>query len=473
MNLESVDIDSIKTLDEALAVIKLLMIKVSELERENAELKAKVAELSKDSSTSSKPPSSDIVKPKHQRRQRGKRQRGAQKGHQGVYRELLPPQEVDRVEELKADVCPECGHRLEAAPEVPPLRQQVIELPEKPREVTEYRRGAGYCPCCQSTQYAALPDGVIEGQVFGARLQALMGYMKGKLGASYTELAQFCEDVLGVRVCTGHLANVVQRVSEALKAPYEELHAQLPSQPSLNVDETGWSDMGVKYWVWIFCNPLIAFFTIQASRGSRVLKEVLGETFPGARISDFYSAYVCFASPRQQFCLAHLIRDIKFLTTLPDEATKDFGKVVLKHFKRLFALWHERERWSPEEFQGKVKCLQRTLFSYLHSQAIPPGKATTMKKRLVKHWDSLFRFVKEPELYEPTNNLAEQTLRPLIRLRNHTQGSRSAWGRMWTARIMTVLQTCRKQHKNAWHFIQQSVTAYYFHSTPPSLLPTT
>ncbi len=104
MNLEGVDIDSIKTLDEALAVIKLLMINVSELERENAELKAKVAELSKDSSTSSKPPSSDIVKPKHQRRQRGQRQRGAQKGHQGVYRELLPLEEVDRVEELRTAV---------------------------------------------------------------------------------------------------------------------------------------------------------------------------------------------------------------------------------------------------------------------------------------------------------------------------------------------------------------------------------
>ena len=480
MDLATVKTSAFETLEDALAVIERLMVEVrkleeetAELRRENGELKVKVAELAKDSSTSSKPPSSDIVKPPRERRQPGKRKRGGQRGHSGVTRTMLPPEEVDHREDLPAEQCPACGLQLEAAADIEPQIQQVIELPEKPWAVTEYRRGAGRCPGCGELHYAPLPAGVIEGQLFGPRLQALMGYMKGNLGASYTELSQFCADVLGVPVSTGHLANVVQRVSAALQAPYEELEQALPAQESLNVDETGWRERGNKLWVWLFCNPRLAYFTIQASRGSAVLRRVLGDTFEGALISDFYSAYVCYANARQQFCLAHLIRDIKFLTTLPDEATQAFGQAVLTHFKLLFDLWHDRDRSPPEQFQHRAARLKAKLYVYLCEIEVPPGKATTLHKRLVKHWEALFRFVEDPGIYEPTNNLAEQTLRPLIRIRRQTQGSRSAWGRLWTARIMTTLETCRKQNRNAWAFLQQAVNAHYFNSPPPSLLPTT
>ena len=76
-----------------------------------------------------------------------------------------------------------------------------------------------------------------------------------------------------------------------------------------------------------------------------------------------------------------------------------------------------------------------------------------MKKRLVKTWESLFRFVEEPALYQPTNNLAEQTIRAVVRIRNNTQGTRSEWGRIWNSRIFSVLATCKKQRRSPFHFI--------------------
>ena len=472
--MERVLLDSsrISTLEEALATLEKALAVISAQERQIAELQAKVAELSKDSSTSSKPPSSDIVKPQREQRGKGKGKRGGQQGRQGVNRIAFPPEDVDKVEKLSIGSCPDCDVGLVPCEDTPALVQQVVELREKPIHVTEFYRAAGRCPSCGDTSYASLPEGVIEGQLFGPRLQSLIGYMKGNLGASYSELAQFCEDVLSVKVSTGHLANVIKRVSEALKAPYEELQSILPQQAALNVDETGWHDLGKKFWVWLFCNSTLAYFTIQASRGSKVLRKVLGETFDGALISDFYSAYVCYANALQQFCLAHLIRDIKFLTTLPDQQTKEFGEQVLKYFKKLFELWHERDRWPAEVFQQKVKRLQRKLFTYLHSDAVPVGKATTLKKRLVKHWEALFRFIEQPELYQPTNNLAEQTLRHLIRIRRHSQGTRSKWGREWIARVMTVLETCKRQDRNAWQFMQHAINAHYFGIPAPSLVPT-
>jgi len=465
MQLSSIDISKVKDLPTAIEIIKLLLERVEQLEK-------KVAELSKTSSTSSKPPSSDIVKPKSEQRQRGKRKAGGQRGHKGFQRELLPAEQVEEHHEVELRQCPDCGEELEGKREEEVLVQQMAELAECPVVVREYRRYGHLCKGCNCIHYPALPEDVIEGQLFGARLQALIAYMKGNLGASYTELEQYCGDVLGIEVCRGMLCKTVERVSEALRKPYEELHHALAGEKSLNVDETGWRDCGKGFWVWLFCNQLIAFFTLNASRGSKVLREVLGNTFSGALISDFYSAYVCYANPLQQFCLAHLIRDIKFLTTLPDTATQHFGKTVLKHFKLLFRLWHRREEFEPDYFLRRVGRLQRKLYTFVHSGNVPKGKAFTMKKRLVKHWDNLFRFVENPELYQPTNNLAEQTLRHLIRIRRQTQGSRSAWGCTWTARIMTVLETCRKQKQSAWHFIHQAVRAYHFGEKYPTLLPT-
>lgn len=230
-------------------------------------------------------------------------------------------------------------------------------------------------------------------------------------------------------------------------------------------------DTGKRCWVWLFCNPVLAFFTISASRGSQVLREVLGETFAGAIISDFFSAYVAYANPRQQFCLAHLLRDIKFLTTLPDEATREFGQTVLQHFRLLFRLWHRRHEYPAADFLRRAERLKRKLSRFLHTGSAPPGKAATMQTRLVKHWDHLFCFVTDPAHFQPTNHLAEQAFRPLVRIRRQTQGTRSRWGRDWTGRIMTVLATCRKQDRSAWQFIHQAVWAYQFDQKYPSLLP--
>ena len=347
----------------------------------------------------------------------------------------------------------------------------MIELAEKPITVHEYRQYGHWCPRCRKWHYAPLPAGVIEGQLFGPRLQALVAYLKGNLGASYTEVAELCGDVLGVNVSRGMVCRVIARVNEALKQPYQEVEQRLPQEKILNVDESGWKDSGKQYWVWLFCSQLIAFFTIKRSRGSEVLKQVLGETFGGAIISDFFSAYVKFANAKQQFCLAHLIRDIKYLTTLPNIATQQFGEHLLEYFRIVFKHWHARDETDPELLRKRIERVERKLFTFLCSAQAPPGAASTMKKRLIKRWPALFRFATEPELYEPTNNRAEQTMRHVVRIRRQTQGTRSEWGQQWCARIMTVLATCRKQNRSSWEFIRDAIAAYHFGTAMPSLIP--
>jgi transposase len=443
---------------------------VAQLTAQVKTLTEQVARLSKDSSTSSKPPSSDIVKPPKPPSPDGPRRQGGQTGHAGHTRPAFAPDQIDHSEDLHPERC-DCGAALDSTPVGPPKTHQVAELVEKPIRVSQYRLHAHRCPRCGKVVWAELPPGVIPDQLFGPRLQALVGYMKGALHASYTSLAAFWADVLGIGVTRSHLCNTVGRVNDALAAPYDELAAHVPTEPVLHVDESGWKDRGVRYWIWVFCTRLVGLFLIAKSRGAGVLRDVLGEVYGGTIVSDFFSAYRKYANRLQQFCLAHLIRDIKFLTTLPDEADQRFGRLLLAQFKRLFRFWHLREKIPKAR-------LDRLLFRIKHRVLRLPApyaqgersKSRTLARRLVTHGESIFRFLFDAAV-PPTNNTGEQTLRFSVIDRRITQGSRSLLGRQWNARIWTVLATCRKQGRSAWRFLQEAVSAHYFQTPTPSLIP--
>ena len=446
-----------------ITIIRAMAAKIAALEEQ-------IARLSKNSSTSSKPPSSDIVKPpKAKSNSTGKS--GGQKGHPGFWRKIFKPEDVDEIKEHHLEECPGCKTPLNQEHQTTPWIHQVAELPVKLIHVTEHRRCGYLCPGCHQQLYAPLPQGVEPGELFGPQLKSLIVYMKGALHGSYTTLQEFMAEVFRLEVSRAMLCNQIRSISESLEPPYRELEKAIAGQSYLHIDETGHKDNGDRYWIWAFCTRLFGFFTVDASRGSQVLKRVLGETFKGTVISDFFSAYVKYANALQQFCLAHLIRDIKFLTTLPDIADQQFGLRLLRQFKRLFYFWHFRHSMPRERYDQAIAAIQKNLRT-LASEKQLPRKSQNIANRLDKHWSSYLRFLADP-LIAPTNNLAEQTIRTVVIDRKITQGTRSEWGRQWSERIWTVLATCRKQKRSSWKFIQDCVLAQRAGTSYPSLIPAT
>jgi len=447
-----------------------LQARFAALSEQNAKLLEQVAKLSKNSSNSSKPPSSDIVKPPRPASPSGPRKTGGQFGHPGAHHQPFSESQLnDHWEQVPAH-CPR-GHDLAGQPAQAPKILQQVELAPDPVVRTEYRRPGVLCPICDEMVYADLPAGVIDGQLFGPRLLALLGYMKGSLHTTYSGLESFCRDVLGLEVSRGHLGNALVRVSTALAPAYAELAARIPTEPVLNIDESGWKDRGSNYWIWIFATSAMSFFVIARSRSSQVLRTVLGETYRGTIVSDFFSAYVKYANLLQQFCLAHLIRENKFIAELPDPFERAFGRTLLLQFKRLFHFWHLRETIPKDRFDRLMQKIQNRIFALAERENLPKHSAR-LAKRLRKHDCALFRFLFDPAV-SPTNNLAEQSIRHSVLNRRLTQGSRSLWGRQWNERIFTVIGTCRKQGRSAWQFLQETVSAHYFHTQRPSLIPQT
>jgi len=218
--------------EELIDLVEQLLVRVEALERRNAELEAEVARLRKDSSTSSKPPSSDIVKPPKSatRRagQRGKRKAGGQPGHTKHERTPFAPEQLDGAWEYTLESCPDCGGDLRKA-QVQPRVVQQVELVEKPVRFDEHRAGAFWCPRCRKVHWAPLPAEVVKGGLVGPRLTAHIGYLKVACHASYTTIQKYMSDVLGVPFSTGQLAKVIGKVTSALDPAYAELLEMLPS----------------------------------------------------------------------------------------------------------------------------------------------------------------------------------------------------------------------------------------------------
>lgn len=437
-------------------------------------LQEELARLRKDSSTSSKPPSSDLVKPPPPPPPAGQAQRsvGGQPGHPRHQRPLLPPEQLDGGSQLhRLDCCPACGGGLREIGAAVRVVQQ-LDLQEVSLHAEEHRSVSGWCPHCQKLHYAPLPSGIERGGLVGPRLTTLIAYLKGACHASYSTIRRFLRDVLRVSLSRGQLAKIITKVSAALDAPYQELLQQLPAQARLNVDETGHPENGERWWTWCFRAGLYTLFKIDPTRSGDVLLDVLGEEFDGVLGCDYFSAYRRYL--RQcgivvQFCLAHLIRDVKFLTTLPQAAERAYGERLREALRALFGVIHRRPQLSDRAFRVQLAAARDAVLKQATTNVPPTPHSQNMAQRFVRHGAAYFEFVTTPGV-EPTNNLAEQAIRFVVIDRHVTQGTRGEAGRRWCERIWSVIATCTQQGRSVFEYLQGAVVAFFQQTAAPSLL---
>jgi transposase len=457
--------------------------RVEALEAELAALKEVVARLSqqlaaarKDSSNSSKPPSSDIVKPPKPPPPQGQDRRriGGQPGHPKHERAAFPPESVNGGSfDHRLDSCPACGRGLHPTRTLAPRVVQQVDIRAVPLTIEEHRSHSGWCPHCQKMYEAPLPPGIQRGGLIGPSLTTWIAYLKGACHASFSTVRKFLRDVVGVTISRGELARIIGKVSRALERPYEELLEDLPAQARLNVDETGHKQNGQRQWTWCFRAALYTLFKIDPTRSADVLVAVLGAEFDGVLGCDYFSSYRRYRREfgvLLQFCLAHLIRDVKYLTTLPDARDRAYGERLREALRELFAVIHRREELPAVTFRSQLDAARAEVLRR-GTQGVPETRhSRNLAQRLEKHGENYFRFLTTPGV-EPTNNLAEQAIRFVVLDRLVTQGTRSAAGNRWCERIWTVIATCDQQGRSVFAYLEAVVAAWFAGTEAPSLLP--
>jgi transposase len=317
-----------------------------------------------------------------------------------------------------------------------------------------------------------MPSVIEKGGLVGPQLTALIAYLKGACHASFSTTRKFLRDVVGVTISRGELCKIRDKVSAALDKPYGELLAALPNEEVVNVDETGHKENRVKWWTWCFRAELYTLYHIDAYRNAEVLMTTLGKEFAGVLGCDYFSAYRRYlreCSVCLQFCLAHLIRDVKFLTTLPDVRDQQYGERLRVALKNLFAVFHQREQLTEEVFAARLCAAREQVLQAGLNQVPPTRHSQNMARRFRKHGEAYFTFITTPGV-EPTNNLAEQAIRFVVIDRLITQGTRSESGRRWSERIWTVIATCAQQGESVYTYLADAIARWFAGESAPSLL---
>jgi transposase len=452
------------------AIIEKQAAEIETLKETIARLKEEIARLKKDSTNSSKPPSSDIIKPKNTLRKvsRKKRKRGGQRGHRKFTRQPFEPEQVDEIIEYE--------FKDKDAEGLEPLDQwlviQQIELPEKMYRVIEHR-SRRYLDCATGKiRTAAIPDEIRKAGLLGADMTASVAFMKGGCHMSYTTIQKLLKELMRLDISRGTLCKATQKVSQSLQPAYEQLAQRLPYESQVGVDETGHHDDGKLHWTWCFDTSDYSLFKIDESRGSNVLEETLGKDFAGIISADYWGAYRKYArlfDVPVQYCMAHLIRDIRFLAEHSAGKLSRWGNELLEWLKKLFKILHRRDKMTAKGF---IRSIEKIKEGFLSRMRRPPNHPLT--KKLARRFrgkaaEDYFRFLTEPEV-EPTNNGTERQIRPVVIDRRITQGTRGQSGMRWCERIWTILATCKKQERNVFEFIHESIIAHWSKQKYPSLI---
>ena len=447
-----------------------LLLRIGELVEANQRLEARVAELerrlSRSSRNSSLPPSQDPPSaPPRLRRPGSGRTPGGQPGHEGKHRRLLPSEQVDEIVEHWPKRCHACAHvfaEQELVDAVEPWRHQVAELPAIAVRVSEHRLHGVCCPECATATRAELPR-ELPRSAFGPRLQAAIVTLAVRHRVSRRDTTELARELFGVELATGSVDAIVQRTGEALAAPHTRLEQQLKSAPVVNIDETGWKTAGGNRTLWAALTARNAVFRIAAGRHAFEAKTLLGERFTGIVCSDRWRGYDYLDPTQRQLCWAHLLRDFTAHSEGMAEQ-KTFGDQGLRIARELFAAWASYQTDADRaRLQAQTAPLQQELHRLLEHATRTSSRTKYHRqfaKNLLNRWPGLWTFT-HTDGVEPTNNHAERGLRGAVIYRKLSLGSQSDQGERTIERLLSASITCRLQKRSLFAYLTDVLTGQH------------
>jgi transposase len=438
-----------------------------------AQVAALTARLGQTSANSSRPPSSDPPGRSSPPTTPSGRQPGGQPGHPGRFRALLAAEQVDAIIVCLPEHCAGCGAALSAtaaASDPADERRQVWDLPAMAAVVTEYRLAARRCAGCDQTTRAPLPVGVGAAGC-GARLTAVSATLSGRYRLSKRETAACLKDVFGVDVAVGTVSALEQTMSAALAPVVAEAGGAVQQAAVVNMDETGWRQARRRVWLWTAVTATLTIFQIHASRGGAVARALLGAGWAGIVGSDRGTMYSWLERDRRQVCWAHLKRDFQKLVDW-GPGPRPVGARLLTIETQVFRHWRRFRSGELDRagLEAALAPIQAEMASVLEAGATAGHPvAQSLCRALLRLGPALWTFVTTPGV-EPTNNAAEQALRPAVLWRKGSFGTHSPAGSRFVERILTVTASCRQQRRPLLEFLVAAIAAHRTGAPPPSLM---
>ncbi len=435
------------------------------LRRENAALKQTIAELQrrldKNSSNSSKPPSSDGLKkpPRVFKSLRGRsgKTSGGQVGHKGDT--LRPVDKPDRIERHAASTCRHCQAGLTAAMVTNEERRQVFDLPQPRLEVTEHRAAVYCCRHCSGVTKAAFPDTVTAHVQYGSRVRATAVYLNVQQLIPEDRVCETMADLFAAAsLCPASVVAWTAKAAEAQAPVVAHIAARVVASKVRHLDETGFRIGGKTRWLHSTSTAVYTLYRIGETRG-----DVPRTMADGVIVHDHFKPYYTLRGPLHALCNAHHLRELQALIEIEKEAwagvmhellcaantqvrqAKAGGAVALEEAdrQRIAAAYDAALVMGFDLHEGQAPLVRRP-----GARGRPPRRTGhNLLLRLRDCQDDVLRFIADFDV-PFTNNQAEQDIR-MMKLRMKISGGfRTLAGAEIFATMRSVISTVRKHGIN-------------------------
>ena len=446
------------------AMIKLLESRIGFLENNQK----------KDSSNSSKPPSSDIGKlPRTQslRTRSGKKQ-GGQHGHKG---ETLcfsdAPNEVI-VHAVKQCKC--CGKNLSGSAVADYEYRQVFDIPPIQMQITEHRSEIKNCPRCYRANRAAFPSSVSQPVQYGSNVQQLAVYFTQYQLLPYGRTSEIFKDLFGHALSSSFLVNNNHRCAVKLQPFITELKTVLLTQPVLHCDETGFYFEGQRNWLHTICTDNHTLYAPHIKRGSEAMHDTgVLPFYQGRLMHDFWKPYHEFDCDHS-LCNVHHLRDLTFCHEIEKSKWAGEAKQLLFDLHKKVIIAKQAgatslSKWQLNYWNKKYDDLMEAGLRRHPPPKKQKGKRGVIKKsktqnmleRFINFKPQILTFAKD-FLIPFGNNLAEQAIR-MMKLKQKISGCfRSEQGAKDFADIRSYIATAKKQRIPIMHALAEALESRPF-----------
>ena len=284
----------------------------------------------------------------------------------------------------------------------------------------------------------------------GPMLATFIAALSLRCRLSRRKIQEFLRDWLDLELSTATIERCVHEFGLASEPVVERLVEDVRAAPIVHLDETPWYQRGALLWMWVAVTATTIVYRI-GSRRKEELTALIGDAFLGWLVTDGYGAYR--DHPRRQRCLAHLIRKALALAEGYYGVGSGFGRDLVRDLRRLIERVHDG---ADADALGRLT--NRIKWNCQCNRYEIEKKVRDLAGEILNDWGAVIAFVADPNL-PPTNNDAERALRHAVIARRISYGTRTDEGSRFYAAGLSIIDTCRKRGVEPWTYACSLIAA--------------